>query len=256
MGQSTFYSQYNEACQDGVFFGIATMAKPLWLPSANKLTYQAHHNREIFIARDYNGEINLWHRKFPVQNRQLAEEFGLERMDYKLRQSIEKNPYQRRMVIHSLYLNTERDTRKWTSENNRIASEYVLENEKLILRKSGFDTFPLATWCFRRNSQETYGRGPAMDAIFEAANVNSAVHYLMDSAQLAVMKPMTAQSSLKNKIKISPWGITWLEPGEQPPQELFKASREYPIGVDQVMKMRDALRERFKARRPRRLSRL
>src|SRR5208337_4071510 len=85
MAQSNFYSQYNEACQDGVFFGIATMAKPLWLPQSNKLTYQAHHNREIFIARDYNGEINLWHRKFPVQNRQIAEEFGIDRLDYKLR---------------------------------------------------------------------------------------------------------------------------------------------------------------------------
>jgi|GEM_PF-2408245 hypothetical protein len=249
MANSNFYSQYNEACQDGVFFGIATMAKPIWLPFSHKLSYQAHHNREIFVARDDNGEINLWHRKFPMQNRQIDEKFGLERLDYKLRQEIEKNPFQRRMVIHSLYLNTERDTRKWTSENKRVASVYVLENEKLILRKSGFDDWPLSTWCFRRNSQEDYGRGPAMDSIFEAASVNSAVHYLMDAAQLAVMKPLVAQESLKNKIKISPWGITWLQAGEPAPTELFHgAGKEYPIGVDQVMKMREELREKFKAK--------
>ena len=248
MAQSNFYSQYNEACQDGVFQGIATMAKPLWLPYSNKLSYQVHHPREVFIWRDYNGEIAGWQRKFPITNRNIADEFGIDKLTPQLRQSAEKDPYGRRMLIHSIYLNKERDTRKWTSENKRIASVYVLENEKLILRKGGFDDWPLSTWCFRRNSQETYGRGPAMDAIFEAASVNSAMHYLMDAGQLAVMRPMSAPESLKGKVKITPWGITWLQAGETPPKELFNQRSEYPIAMDQIMKMREELRDKFKAK--------
>jgi hypothetical protein len=247
MAQSNYYEQLNEAYQDGVFMGNATMSRPVWRADLGKLVYRTYHPREIFYARDENGMINLWHRKFPMTNRNLADTFGVEKLDLRLRQAVEKNPFERRMVIQSLYLNTERDTRKFTSENKRIASVYVLENEKVVLRKSGFDEWPLYTWCWRLNSQEIYGRGTAMDSIFETVSMNSAVHYLMDAAQLAVQRPLVAQDELKGKIKISPYGVTWLSQGQQAPTELFRGSSEYPIGVDQVMKMRQEIREHFKA---------
>jgi len=248
MAQSDLYRQLNQAYQDAVFMGTATMAKPIWRSDLSRLVYRTHHPREIYIARDDDGIINLWHRKFPMTNRNIADKFGMQKLNLQLRQQVEQNPYGRRMVIHAIFLNTERDTRKWTSENKKIASVYVLENEKLILRKSGFDDWPLCTWSWRLDSQETYGRGPAMDTLFEAASTNSAMHYLLDAAQLSVQKPMTAQESLKNKIKISPWGITWLAQGEQPPRELFNARSEYPIGVDQLMKLREELRDKFKSK--------
>jgi hypothetical protein len=249
MGQSDLYDQDNEATQDAVFMGTATMDKPIWLPELGRLHYQTRHPREMFIARDDNGIINLRHRKFPMTLRNIADKFGEDKLDLKLRQAVINNPFSRRMVIHAMYLNTERDTRKWTAENKRIASVYVLESEKLILRKSGFDEWPQMTWCWRLNSQETYGRGPAMDTIFESATLNSAMHYLLDAAQLAVQRPMVADESLKSKIKIGPYGITWVTGNEGASiRELFKQNPDYPIAMDSLMKMRDELRDKFKAK--------
>ena len=249
MAQSDLYDQDNEACQDAVFMGTATMDKPIWLPELGRLHYQTRHPREIFIWRDDNGIVCGRHRKFPMTLRNIADKFGIEKLDHKMRQNLESDPFSRRLVIHSMYLNTERDTSKWTSENKRIASLYVLESEKLILRKSGFDSWPQTTWCWRLNSQETYGRGPAMDTIFESATLNSAMHYLLDAAQLSVQRPMIADEALKGKIKISPYGVTWTQGSEgQSIRELFASNPNYPIAMDQLMKMRDELRDKFKAK--------
>ena len=249
MAQSDAYAQFNEAYLDAVFMGNATVDKPIWLPQLSRLHYQTRHPRENFIARDDNGIVNLRHRKFPMTNRNIADKFGIEKLDLKMRQQVENDPLARRMVIHAMYLNTERDTRKWTSENKRIASVYVLEAEKLVLRKSGFDDWPQVSWPWRRNSQEDYGRGPAMDTIFESATLNSAMHYLLDAAQLAVQRPMVADESLKGKIKIGPYGVTWTTGAEgETIRELFRQNPDYPIAMDQLMKMRDELREKFKAR--------
>ena len=249
LSQSDFYDQDNEAIQDAVFMGTATMDKPIWLPEQKRLHFQTRHPRENFIARDDNGIVNLRQRKFPMTMRNIADKFGTERFDIKLMQEVENNPFRRKMVIHSMYLNTERDTTKWTSENKRIASVYVLESEKLVLRKSGFDDWPQVTWCWRLNGQEVMGRGPAMDTIFESATLNSAMHYLLDAAQLSVQRPMVADESLKTKIKIGPWGVTWTTGNEGASiRELFKENPNYPIAIDQVMKMRDDLRDKFKAK--------
>ena len=249
MAQSDMYPQFNEAYQDSVFNGQATVDKPIWLPEQARMHFQTRHPREIFIARDDNGIINLRHRKYPMTLRNIADKFGIERLDYKFRERIKNNPFSRMMVIHAMHLNTERDTTKWTSENKKIASVYVLEAEKLVLRESGFDDWPQITWPWRLGSQETYGRGPAIDTIFESATLNSAVHYLLDAAQLAIQKPLVADEALKGKIKIGPYGVTWTTGNEGSSiRELFKTNSEYPIGVDQIMKMRDELRDKFKAK--------
>lgn len=249
MAQSDFYDQDNEACQDAVFMGTATMDKPIWLPDERRLHYQTRHPREVFIWRDDNGIVCGRHRKFPMTLRNIADKFGEDKLDLKLRQTVVDNPYTRKMVIHSIYLNTERDTRKWTSENKRIASVYVLVDEKIILRKSGFDDWPQVTWCWRLDGQEDYGRGPAQDTIYESATLNSAMHYLMDAAQLSVQRPMVADESLKGKIKIGPWGFTWTQGAEGASiKELFQSNPNYPIAMDQIMKMREELRDKFKAK--------
>ena len=250
MAQSNLYAQENEAYLDAIFMGNATLDNPIWLPNERRLHYRTHHPREIFVARDDNGIINLRHRKYPMTNRNIADVFGLEKLSPQIREAVEKNPYGRRMVVHSMYLNTERDTRKWTSENKRIASVYVLYNEKIVLRKSGFDSWPQTTWCWRLGSGEDYGRGIAMDVIYESASLNSAVHYLLDAAQLAVQKPLLADETLKQSgIKISPWGITWTTGNQKDRvRELFQSQSAWPIGMEHITGMRDELRDKFKAK--------
>ena len=88
-----------------------------------------------------------------------------------------------------------------------------------------------------------------MDTIFESATLNSAMHYLLDAAQLAVQRPMVADEALKGKIKIGPYGITWTTGNEGSSiRELFKQNPDYPIAMDALMKMRDELRDKFKAK--------
>ena len=249
MLQSDFYAQDNEACQDAVFMGTATMDKPIWLFESGRMHYQTRHPREIFIWRDDNGIICGRHRKFPMTLRNIADKFGTDRLDLKMRQQVETNPFSTRMVLHAMYLNTERDTSKWTAQNKRIASVYLIESEKLILRKSGFDDWPQVSWCWRLNSQETYGRGPAMDTVFESATLNAAAHYLLDALQMGVQKPLVADEALKGKIKIGPNAVTWVTGNEGASiRELYRQSSEYAMGYEEIAKMRDELRDKFKAK--------
>jgi hypothetical protein len=248
MAQSDFYKQYNEACHDGVFNGIAHMSRPIWLPSRGRLSYRTFSPREIFIARDYNDDIDLWHHKFPITNRQLAREFGVEKLDLKMRKSVETNPYETHMIIHAIQPNDERDTSKYTSENKKVLSLYILEDKKLILRKGGFDDWPMYTWCWRRDSNGAYGRGPAIDTIWDALTTNKAYKNILHSAQLWAMQPLIANEELKGKIKITPHGITWRENDSQKVEPLLQSQGNYPIAMDAIMKLREELRDKFKAR--------
>jgi hypothetical protein len=247
MAQSNFYEQLNIVVTDAVFYGPGTMASPRWDANSGRLVYQAMHPREIYFARDYMGRINLWHRVFPISGRQIADEFPNKVLPQKLKKAIEDDPFKEFMCTHAISLRTERDTNKLNAVNKRIASVYYLESEKVILSESGYDDWPLLTWSWRVNSTETYPRSPAIDSLYDIMTTNSAAKAVLQSAQLAIMPPLIADESLKDRIKLTPFGITWTEGSQQTAKRLIDAQSNYPIGVDQVAKLKADLRERFKA---------
>jgi hypothetical protein len=246
MAQSNFYNELNECYVDAVFYCTATMAAPVWLPSKQKLSYQTMHPREIFLARDWQGQINLYHRKFPMTGRQIIEEFGTEKLSPQILKNIDTNPYNRYQVIHAIYEREERDTESQTATNMPIASVWVMENEKIVLRESGFHDWPLFTWCWRLSSMETYGRGPGIDTIWDAIVANQAMKTLLETGQMALKPPLIANEELKTRIKLVAGGITWRENPSQMVARLFEPSPNYPVGADVVQKLRDELRDKFK----------
>ena len=245
--QSNFYEQLNIVVTDAVFYGPGTMAAPRWDADAGKLVFQAMHPREIYFARDYTGRIDLWHRKFPISGRQIISEFPNKKLPAKVMKAINDDPFKEFMCIHAVQKRSERDIRKLNAVNKRIASIYILESENVILSESGFDDWPMFTWSWRLNSTETYPRSPAIDSIYDTMVTNAAAKVVLQSAQLAMMPPLIVDESLKDRLKITPHGITWRESPSQTASRLIDSQSNYPVGVDQVAKLKTDLRERFKA---------
>jgi len=248
MAESNLYNELNECFVDGVFYCTATMSVPIWLPGENKLSFQTMHPREIFIARDWQGKINLYHRKFPLSGRQIIQEFGKDKLPPTMVQSIDQNPFRTYQVIHAIYPREERDVAKLTPQNKKIASVWVLEEQKVVLRESGFDYWPMITWCWRLSSMETYGRGPGIDTIYDAVTGNSMMKTLLNTGQMLLQPPLIADQDLKTKIKLTPGGITWRESPNQKVERLYEPSPNYAVGVDAIQRMREELRDKFKAK--------
>jgi hypothetical protein len=246
MKRSNFYEQLNEGYNDAVTYGPATMRQPVWDEANSKLVYMSHHPREIFYFTNSSGQINIWHRKYPITARQIVDDFPDAKFTPKFKKQLEDKPHREYNCIHAIFPRTERDVSKLNVTNKLWASIYFLPKENVLLSEGGFDRKPLDTWRYRVNTNEIYPRSPAIDAIFDIQMTNSMAMSMFQSAQLAVQPPFLATEGLKGRIKLKPHGITWKQfAGDT--IEPIKYSTQYAIGVDQINKLRAELRDRLKA---------
>jgi hypothetical protein len=246
MKVSNFYEQLNEGYNDAVTYGPATMRQPVWDEVNQKLVYMSHNPREIFYFTNSSGQINVWHRKYPITGQQIMDDFPNAKFTAIFKKKLEDKPRKEYICIHAVFQRTERDVTKLNGINKPWASIYFLPKENVLLSEGGFDRKPLDTWRYRVNTNEVYPRSPAIDEIFDIMMTNEMAMSMFKSAQLAVMPSFVATEGLKGRIKLKPHGITWKQfPGDT--LEAIRYPTQFAIGIEQINKLRSELRDRLKA---------
>ena len=177
---------------------------------------------------------------------QLVEQFE-SALDENMKQRADKNPDDTVKVLH--VVEPGKTGRKYDS-TYILNDGMVNENSKTqILDEGGFDYFPYLVWRFRKNSDETYGRGPAMDALCDVEMQNHQARTMADAAQRAVDPPWLAHESMRGKIKLNPRAITYWDqfvPGGNPMVPL-QAGGAYPLGIDQMERRAAIIRKHFRS---------
>jgi hypothetical protein len=80
-----------------------------------------------------------------------------------------------------------------------------------MLSEGGYDSMPVMSWRWRKNSDELYGRGPAHDAWVSIALDNQMGRTNLITGQKAAEPPLVADSALRNKIMRGPNGLTFID---------------------------------------------
>jgi hypothetical protein len=116
-----------------------------------------------------------------------------------------------------------------------------------VLKKSGYNYNPFITWRWLKNSEETYGRSPAMDAIVDIMKLNMISKTMLHAAQVGVEPPMLVHEKFRNRLRLGPRGRNYVTSGEMG-QELIKPIQQninYQIGADREARVQKIIEQHF-----------
>ena len=226
--RSNFYDVVPEFISDGSTCGTAHFLIEEDVATAT-IVFTVPHFRECFIAENRFGQVDTNYRVYKMTLRQLEQQFGMatmKRADVNFEQDYKQNMHQERDILHAVYPRHDYDPgridakgKKWESawvyrQGGKILGDSAERQSDLdvhMLREGGYDSMPILSWRWRKNSDEKYGRGPAHDAWVAIATANQMGRTNLITAQKAAEPPLVAYADMRGQIQRGPNGITFME---------------------------------------------
>jgi len=169
----------------------------------NHINFSTRHMKECYIAEGRNSLVDIVYRDFIMSNRQAYQTFKKDLCPQRLEQ-VKRDPFGKCEIIHACYPRDEYDDTKSDSLNAQYASVYLDNDHNHVIDEGGFQMFPYLVWRWRKNSDETYGRSPASDAINDILRVNQIGQTMLQAAQLSVQPPVNVPAAMKGMTKLIP----------------------------------------------------
>jgi hypothetical protein len=198
--------------------------------------------------------------------RQFVQQFGMEvmkRADTNFEHDYESNMHAEREVLHAVYPRKDYNPGRIDAKGKKWASDWVYQKGGKILNTSGvtdstismlseggYDSMPILSWRWRKNSDETYGRSPAHDAWVAIALDNQMGRTNLITAQKAAEPPMVAYEDQRGKIQRGPHGITFIPPNRGDirqimPQPLTTGVQNLPFSTEYQGKVAQIINQHF-----------
>jgi hypothetical protein len=243
--RSNFYECMNEFIHDGCSIGTAVMFVEDNVAERKPL-FSTRHLKEVFVAEGRTGQVDSVYREYNVTNRQAVQEWG-DKLTGKRLEHAKNDPFGACRIVHAVRPRSDRDPAKIDKGNKPFESVFIDKDEGKIIEEGGYDIFPYLVWRFRKNSDELYGRSPAIDAMPLILRLNAIALTSLKAAQLAVEPPLNVPSAMKGQTKIIPRGENYYTN----PQEVITAinlASNYPISLDQEKELKEQIRELFRTK--------
>ena len=207
LARSTFYHEGGLVIDNGLTIGTSTCyAEPN--DEERCTNYLSLHPKEVHIARNKFGVVDTVNRRFLMIGRNVLEAFQHDGIEDKLTKQtierLEKNPYENNAVLHLVLPSSDRLAKKIARVKKPWLSLYILEDEQIELRNSGYDEFPFMVWCCSLNTDEDYGRSPGWDALPDVKRLQKTVKIIMQSTELQGLPPMFAPQELEDQLDLRP----------------------------------------------------
>jgi Bacteriophage head to tail connecting protein len=163
---------------------------PVWqeaLPGRG-LIYRTLHLAECYIDTDAAGLVDTVHRAFEKTARECEQMFGLEALTPKMRECLATpgKEHTKFQLVHIVMPNTQWDEDKMDWRRMPIASRYLAVDEKMYLRRSGFNTMPISVSRHLTSPMEKYGRSPAINKLATIRGLQAMRHTTLRAGHKAV----------------------------------------------------------------------
>ncbi len=199
---------------------------------------------EIMIVENNIGIVDEVYRTWQWNATKLVGEFGLEAVGKDVRASFEKDDGKKFDVIHAVY------PREIVDPKHRSAfkyiSQWVLPNEKIEVRESGFVEFPYIVPRWSKAAGEEYGRGPGMVALPEVKMINKMTETVLMGAQKVVDPPLQLpDDGFIMPIVTKPGGLNYYRSGSTDVIKPIFADSRIDFGFQALEDRRKRIREAF-----------
>lgn len=188
------------------------------------------HDREMFSAKvfspgeycidvDENGDINTVYRKVTKTCLQLVGKYGLDKVSKKCSEAYDKGNYQSPFVVYEIIEPNQDLSDSRADWRGKPYVKFVFEEgnkddgEANYLSISGYNDWPGFNLRWDIASGNTWGFGPGLLALGDAAALQTLEFRDAQAVEKAVKPPLGAPIQLKNKpISHAPGGVTYYDP--------------------------------------------
>lgn len=238
LARSNFYNAIAECFGEYGVFGIMALGREWPIPRNGEEDiphFQPYTIGSYYIAQDRHRRVNTWFRDFRWTVQQIVERFSVKQPNgifdpnkeetwvnisryvrglWKQRQydtwiscvqAVEENPDfkegafgPRGMRYRSVYYERGGEPDKVLRDSSR-KGEQELEDEQKTLRVGGFRDFPIFVARWYTNSEDAWGRGPAMDCLGDARALQLQQKRKAQAIDKHVDPPMVAHPNLRNQ---------------------------------------------------------
>ena len=165
---STFRESFFEFLKSLGVFGTACLYEAKGKKKV--INFINYFMRDIYIARNSDGDVDTVYRRFRWTARQAVQEFGIDNVGALIKAAYgkPKDKNKKFRFIHAVEPRSDRNPEKDDPGNMPFSSEYVSRDEKLLIKTkndedaSGYPELPYQVGVFDKDSMEDYGRSPTM----------------------------------------------------------------------------------------------
>lgn len=243
LNRSNFYEAVAELVPNGFTIGTA----PLYIEDDDRngrVIFQARHPKEIYVDEDDYGYVDTIIREYPISGKAALIKFG-DKLPDDIRQRCKDSPVDRIMVQHIVLPSSDayRDAFPGINGDMPYTSIWRLQATGDIIAASGYWEFPYPTWRYAKNSDETYGRSPAMDALSEILGGNQVAKSRLMAAQYTSDPAFLTSQTLQGRDRLVPGGRIYISDKDEQ-MVAIEAGKNYPITVDTERRIDETI-ERF-----------
>lgn len=170
---------------------------------------------EGYLSRNRWGQVDIFHRRYERTARQAAQLLGYEKLPARIKALVD-DPAKCEEKISLVQCIEPRDERRMYRSGGSyqyldaaFASYHVIEDEEEIVRESGFRTFPVSTFNWRRYEGDAYGISPVIEALTTVREENAVRRSGLRALQ-QITDPPTASKARLDYVPV-------LNPGENYP---------------------------------------
>ncbi|TIM29479.1 MAG: phage tail protein [Mesorhizobium sp.] len=188
---------------------------------------------EGYLCRNRWGQVDIFHRRYERTARQAAQLLGYDKLPARIKMLVD-DPTRCETKISLIQCIQPRDERKmyrlsgtYQYLDTAFASYHVVEDEEVIVRESGFRSFPVSCFNWRRHEGDPYGISPTIEALTTVREENAVRRSGLRALQ-QITDPATASKARLDYVPV-------LNPGENYPGLIDDNGRPLiaPIAVGQ-----------------------
>lgn len=206
-----------QADNDYTTFGQAILSVEPVIETST-LLYRSWHLRDVAFSENNHGVVDNIHRNWSPTFRQIAKEYGLEKLHSSVRENAEKDPEHELKTRHVIIPFDEYDwkpEKTFRTRTDRFKFMKIcvdIENQHIIYERPTEDhPYIIPRW--QLVSGSPYAHSPAAHYALPDARTLQAISYTMlQAGELTVNPNMVAtQEVVRSDVDIRPGGITWVD---------------------------------------------
>ena len=174
------------------------------------INFRCMHIAEYYIQENVMGVVDTLYRKYKLSARQAIQEFGEDMVGEKVIEAGKNKPDKMFTFIHAVEP-TEDYERSMGKAGTKLPfhSCNVCEEDKMVVRESGYIEFPYLVPRWSKATGEIFGRSPSYNALPDIKTLNKAVELGLKAWSKAIDPPLLVQDDgVIGKVRMTPGGIT------------------------------------------------
>ena len=174
------------------------------------INFRCMHIAEYYIQENVMGVVDTLYRKYKLSARQAIQEFGEDMVGEKVIEAGKNKPDKMFTFIHAVEP-TEDYERSMGKSKTKLPfhSCHVCEEDKMVVRESGYIEFPYLVPRWSKATGEIFGRSPSYNALPDIKTLNKAVEIGLKAWAKAIDPPLLVQDDgVIGRVRMTPAGIT------------------------------------------------